>query len=56
MLSRKRKWTKREALDVLQKHQRNMQLAAEEICEELLPEDFHDDETSAEVERLNKHF
>jgi hypothetical protein len=49
MLARKRKWTRREALDIIKKHQRNFQLAAEEICEELLPE-----ETSAEVEKFDR--
>jgi len=54
MSSRKRKWTKREALEVIKKHQKNMQLAAEEICDELLPADFHDEETSAEVEKFDR--
>ncbi len=37
MSNRKRKWTKAEALETLKKHQKNIQLAAEEICEEMLP-------------------
>ena len=37
MEERKRKWTKGEALDVIRKHQENIRLAAEEICEEMLP-------------------
>jgi hypothetical protein len=37
MDERKRKWTKREALEVIRRHQKNIRLAAEEICEEMLP-------------------
>jgi hypothetical protein len=37
MEERKRKWTKGEALEVIRKHEKNIRLAAEEICEEMLP-------------------
>jgi len=54
MSTRKRKWTRKDALDVLKKHQKNFQSAAEEICEELLPSGFHDEETTLEIEKLER--
>ena len=38
---RKRKWTKGEALEIIRKHQENIRVAAEEICEEMLPGNVH---------------
>ena len=52
--SRKRKWTQKEALEKLKVHEKNFQLAAEDLCEELLPDGCHDKETSSEVEKLSK--
>ena len=52
MTTRKRKWTKKEALEAIRSHQSSLQLVAEQICDEMLPLNFHDDETSAEVEKL----
>ena len=54
MSARKRKWTKKEALETIKNHQRNFQFVAEEICDELLPLDFHDKETTVEIEKLEQ--
>lgn len=54
MSSRKRKWTRKEALEVIKKHQKHLQLAAEEICEEMLLCDFHDEEATTEIDRLER--
>ncbi len=50
--SRKRKITVREALHLVNIHGANLQKAAEDLCSVLLPIKDFDDETSAEVEKL----
>ena len=51
---RKRKFSKGEVLEKLKSHGRYFQSASEEICHELLKEDWEpDDETSAEVDKLS---
>ena len=49
---RKRKWTRRELLAKLKEYDQNISLLAAELCDEMLPESGHDDETEEHIQKL----
>jgi hypothetical protein len=50
---RKRRYTKREALEKLKTHKRALE-AVKDICEDLLPDAFHDQETEENIKESNQ--
>ena len=52
--SRKRKFTKKEVLELLKERGNDLEKVAEEICEELVPFDVNDDEERLVGDRLER--